>query len=840
MTRLCISIYRYFREHRPVFWTSMVALFLVFGYFSSQIHLEEDLNKLMPSSRNEDGSMKLAFANLRIKDKTFLLFEGKKGTSTDRIAEVCDAFVDSLMALDGRGDSTSRAIGDVFYRLSDDLMPDGIDYLTEHLPSYIDTTLYAHIDTLLTPTHMARQMRQNKEDMEGEFGSAYPELIQSDPIGLRSVLAAQMQPLLAGGTGGYKTIDGHFFVADSTVCVAFITPRFSATNTGQGSVLFQHLNTLIEQFAASHPDIRICYHGTPASGFYNATQIKQDLVYTVGGSLLLVMVFLLLCFRRRNTLPLLLLPVAFGTLFGLTMMYFIKGQFSLIALGIGAIILGVALSYVLHILTHHRYVSDPEQLLRDQVRPVCLGCLTTIGSFTGLIFVNTALLQDFGLFATFAILGTTIFCLVFLPQLLGKGVEEIRPNMAFRLIDRINAYPFHSKKPLLAVILLVTVVCIGAYVVRGTQFDANMHNLGYEEENTTYSENLLRQKTFTGDKEKYFAASGKTMEEAIAHFGVLEHKLDSLKRIGLVKSYTPTDQIFVPLLIQRQRIAAWKNYWTEARLQKVHALINQTAPAAGLNPEGFEPFFELARADYEPNALYRAGIIPEGYLSTLMEQSYDGEYLCFTSVRCANDTVQSKTSDYYRICDAIANVPHLMVLDTYYYTIDTLVGMNEDFNVLQWVSMAFVFVVLLASFRCNLRKTLLAFMPILLSWIIVLGAMALFDVRFNLINIIISTFIFGIGVDYSIFVMNGLTEDGTDNRLLSYHKTAIFFSAVILIVTVASMLVARHPAIRSVGFATLVGLVSAVVLSYVVQPAVWYWMKGKKVKRRFKGKKVKK
>ena len=521
MTRLCISIYRYFREHRPVFWTSMVALFLVFGYFSSQIHLEEDLNKLMPSSRNEDGSMKLAFANLRIKDKTFLLFEGKKGTSTDRIAEVCDAFVDSLMALDSRGDSTSRAIGDVFYRLSDDLMPDGIDYLTEHLPSYIDTTLYAHIDTLLTPTHMARQMRQNKEDMEGEFGSAYPELIQSDPIGLRSVLAAQMQPLLAGGTGGYNTIDGHFFVADSTVCVAFITPRFSATNTGQGSVLFQHLNTLIEQFATSHPDIRICYHGTPASGFYNATQIKQDLVYTVGGSLLLVMVFLLLCFRRRNTLPLLLLPVVFGTLFGLTMMYFIKGQFSLIALGIGAIILGVALSYVLHILTHHRYVSDPEQLLRDQVRPVCLGCLTTIGSFTGLIFVNTALLQDFGLFATFAILGTTIFCLVFLPQLLGKGVEESRPNMAFRLIDRINAYPFHSKKPLLAVILLVTVVCIGAYVVRGTQFDANMHNLGYEEENTTYSENLLRQKTFTGDKEKYFAASGKTMEEAIAHFGVL-------------------------------------------------------------------------------------------------------------------------------------------------------------------------------------------------------------------------------------------------------------------------------------------------------------------------------
>lgn len=824
MTKLCIYIYRYFKHHRPVFWTSMIGLFLLFGYFSAQIHLEEDLNKLMPSSRNEDGSMKLAFANLRIKDKTFLLFEGMKGVSAERIAEVCDNFVDSLHARDARQDTCSRAVGDVFYRLSDDLIPDAIGYLSEHLPAYIDTSLYAHIDTLLTVEHMTKQMQQNKNDLTGEFGSAFPELVLSDPIGIRNVLGEQMKPLVAGGTGGYKTIDNHFFVADSTVCVAFLTPRYSATNTGKGSAMFQQLNELIDEFAVSHPDVHICYHGTPASGFYNAKQIKHDLMNTIGGSFLVVVVFLLVCFRRRNTLPLLVLPVTFGTLFGLTMMYFIKGQFSLLALGIGAIILGVALSYVLHILTHHQYVSDPEQLLRDQVRPVCLGCLTTIGSFTGLIFVNTALLQDFGLFAAFAIAGTTLFCLVYLPQLLGTASDSHAGNRAFALIDSINAYPFHSKKPLLATILILTVVCTGSYIARGTQFDADMHNLGYKAENTTYSENLLQKKTFTGDKQKYFAASGKTMEEAIANFAVLEHKLDSLQQLGLVKSYTHTEKIFVPLKVQQQRINAWKSYWTEARLAKVKQLIAETAPKAGMNPDGFEPFFDLARSDYKPDTLYKAGIIPKGYLSTLMEQSYNGEYLCFTSVRCANDTVHSKTSDYYRICDAIANVPHLMVLDTYYYTRDTLVSMNEDFNVLQWVSMIFVFIVLFVSFCFDIKKTLLAFMPILLSWVIVLGAMALFDVRFNLINIIISTFIFGIGVDYSIFVMNGLTEGKGNNKLLSYHKTAIFFSAVILIVTVASMLFAQHPAIRSVGFSTLVGMVSAVVLSYVAQPAMWYWM----------------
>ena len=820
MTEFCIKIYRFFRNHRAVFWVSMIALYAFFGYFASKIYLEEDINKLMPSSKNEDGTTKLAFANLRIKDKTFLLFEGKNGASVEHIAEVCDAFIDSLESRNAAMDSTHQVIGNIFYRLPDDLMLDVIDYMSAHLPAYIDTSVYTRLEAMLTYPHMKLQMKANHDDLLSPVGSMFPELIQMDPVGLRGLLMEQMKPFTEGAAGSYKTLNGHFFVQDSTVCVAFITPMYSATNTGQGSTLFRILNDQIEQFSASAPDVKISYHGTPASGFYNSWRIKSDLKGTIIGSLVLVLIFISICFRNYNTIPLLLLPVVFGTLFGLAAMYFIKGHFSLLALGIGAIVLGVALSYVLHIITHYKYISDPEQVLRDQVKPVCLGCLTTIGSFMGLIFIRTELLQDFGLFAAFAIVGTTFFSLVFLPQFLNPRKNKLNHH-AFAIIDRINAYPFDRKKPLLFTILTAAVVCIGFYIAGGTQFDADMHSLGYKAESTSYSENLLRSKTHTGDKQKYFASSGATMEEAIENFEIMAAKLDSLQSIGLVKSYTHPNQIFVPLHVQQERIDAWKNFWTGERLQLVHDLINKTAPEAGLIPDAFSPFFEFATADYEPDALYEASIIPEGYQSTLMEQSYNDEYLCFTSVRCKNDSIHSKESDYNRICEAIVSSPNLLVLDTYYYTTDTLIQLNDDFNVLQWVSMLFVLIVLFFSFHFNIKHTLLGFMPILSSWLIVLGAMVIFDVRFNLINIIISTFIFGIGVDYSIFVMNGLIGGKENSRLLGYHKTAIFFSAFILIVTVSSMLFAEHPAIKSVGFSTLVGMISAVVISYVVQPAIF-------------------
>ena len=144
MTALFIRLYKFFRDHQAVCWLSMVALFVFLGYFATRIHLEEDIDKLMPSSKNEDGTTKLAFANLRIKDKTFLLFSQRRfrpplappnlggETSVEEIMETCDAFVDTLL----KRDSATHTVGDVFYRLPEDLMADGIGYLQDHHPRH--------------------------------------------------------------------------------------------------------------------------------------------------------------------------------------------------------------------------------------------------------------------------------------------------------------------------------------------------------------------------------------------------------------------------------------------------------------------------------------------------------------------------------------------------------------------------------------------------------------------------------------------------------------------------------------------------------------------------------
>lgn len=103
------------------------------------------------------------------------------------------------------------------------------------------------------------------------------------------------------------------------------------------------------------------------------------------------------------------------------------------------------------------------------------------------------------------------------------------------------------------------------------------------------------------------------------------------------------------------------------------------------------------------------------------------------------------------------------------------------------------------------------------------GYMAIFKLEFNLINIVISTFIYGIGVDYSIFVMEGLLAEARrgETSMLNYHKVAIFYSAMVLAIVTFSLVFARHPAIHSIGLITLIGMASTILITYSLQPFIF-------------------
>jgi predicted exporter len=813
-----ITLYRFFERHRLFFYGLLVFSSVWFVYLGSRVEYEEDITKLLPSAQT-GSSEKLVFENLKVKDKIFLLFVPRADRADGgTLAERCDAFVEGLL----QRDSATHYIHDVLYRIDDELIQTGMMYLFDHAPVFVDTTLYPRMEALLTGEAIDRQMAANYDLMVSPSGLAFREMIRRDPAGLRSLFADNGAALSQGFGGNYRLVYRHFFAPDSSLAVAFLSPDFNAFDSKSGTRLVELIEEEIDRFGTEHPDVEVMFHGVPVQSVFNSRQIKKDLALTLGVSLLVSCLFIGLCFRNRRTLLLLLSPVLYGTFFALSGVYLLKGGMSLLAIGIGAIVLGVALSYSLHFLTHGKYVGDPVRILREQTVPILLCCLTTVGAFTGLLFTRSELLRDFGLFASLALVGTTLFCLVVLPHFF-KPSRRRHLDSTFALIDQINAFPFDRQRGLIVLLVIFCGICL--YTSRRVTFDTNLRNIGYHEPSVVRSMQLLAAKTTPGCASLYYAVASPALDSALVAHRQMAATLDSLQSEGLLTGYSKTATLLLPANEQQIRLRRWRDFWTPERMARTRMYVTNAARARGVKPEMFNPFFEMLAADDRPVSLYGEGIIPDELMSNMVEYT-DGVYLVYTSVQMPPERMNT-------VSDVITARPHRLVIDPFYYTSDMVRILNDDFNMTLGVSSVFVFIILLLAFR-KWSRAILAFIPMGLSWYVVLGVMGMTGHAFNLINIVISTFIFGLGVDYSIFVMDGLVAGSqrNDKELLRYHKTAIFFSAVVLLVSIAPLTFATHPAIRSVGFATLVGMGSTVLITYTLPPFLFRILRRKTSFRR--------
>lgn len=812
MSKITIAIYKYFQQHRLVFYVSMILSFAFFAFFGSKMVYEEDITKLLPSDDDGDNSKDMVFANLKVKDKMFVVLQMKDGSvDVEQLTAACDSLMEGFM----ESEVAQEMVTDVLYKVDASLIQSGISSLYNYLPVFLDSADYVKLDSLTTKEHINEQMQKNFMTMCSPMGGMMGQVIAQDPLAMREIFMSKKDALKDGLGSNYAMINQHFFSPDSAIAIAFISPNFKTVDSKLSNKLISQFEENIQKLEKINPNVEVYYHGAAPQSVTNSRQIKHDLVMTLSVSLAFALLVIGLCYRNPSTLVQLAVPIAYGFVFALCIIYFIKGQLSLLALGIGAIVLGVAVSYCLHVITHYKYVGNPIRVLEEQTVPVFMGCLTTIGAFMSLLFTDAELLKDFGLFASFALLGTTFFCLVFLPQFFNEEKNK-RWDKAFEVLEKINSYPFERKIYLIGAIVVLSLICF--YTAKFVKFDSDLTHIAYYDARVLKSQEILAEHTTKECKTVYFASVSENLDSALAYSKKMESVLTNLKdNYDKVKSFgTSTSMIFIPSDVQKERLDMWYSFWTEAKKKQVFDDMNASAVAYGMAPEMFVEFQNMVEVQRGTLDLANSDILPSSLKSNMLEYT-DGKYMVFTPVNLL-------PQDKKEVCDEVTKIKHLVVIDPYYYTSNMVKLIHDDFSTTLLISSLFVLCVLLISYK-SIILALIAFLPMTLSWYIVLGVMGIFNMQFNLINIVISTFIFGIGVDYSIFVMDGLlSEFRIRKNVLVFHKTAILFSAFVLIVSIASLMFATHPAVKSIGLSTLIGMSTAVIISYSLEPFLFYWL----------------
>ena len=781
------------------------------------------------------------------------------------LAEAVDLFAERLAAADS-SHLVKEIVKEVDYERYKALIP----FIYSHIPYLLSAEEIAKTDSLLsTPGFIEERLMERSAELMLPTGSFLSSSFEWDPLGLFSSVAETQ--LSTSSIPNCALYNGHIFTPDWRYALCIIAsegdPNESSTN--------KRLINLIEQ-AAKIDGITAEHIGAPSIAVGNATRIKRDSILALSLALLLITILLHFTLKSLRDLLLIVATLAFGWLCGLSAVAVAEQSVSMIVVGIASIILGIAANYPLHLITHTYHCRGRVgESLRQVVSPLITGNITTVGAFCALIPLNSPALRDLGIFAAAMLVGTILFTIVILPHLIKHKASASTPDTsatdasAPQTCTPDASAPYSSapdasapssgitaacrraniwkraQTPLIIAATLATLVL--GYFGASTRFNPNLQEINYM---TQRQRELMQQLSSLADlpsgRETLYIYNSNAAEEPAGELAgtpareaaalpeqmaadVNECLLQGAESIyealiGMPElrnagaEVSSIAQIVPSKRSQQQRLEAWGRLMERHRRALAERL-PKAAESAGFAGNAFSNFFSVIEKEYEI-------IEPTSFAQLLAGRGAsmfkEGER-CVTTVTLpqeGSDSLQSLISSKVAgLFEGSGQRVSLFNVKELSSAISE--SLSADFNYIGLSCSLIVFIFLWLSLR-RLSYAIIAFMPMVVSWIWILGIMNLFGIEFNLVNIILATFIFGQGDDYSIFITEGLIyEDKYGKKIIGSFRESIYISAAIMFIGMGTLIVAKHPALSSLGEITVLGMAAVVLFSCTLPPLLF-------------------
>ncbi|MBW1297178.1 MMPL family transporter [Aquimarina litoralis] len=800
MHNFFLSLYQYVRRNKLIAWPMIIGFVAVFTFLASRIGFEEDITRLIPSNDKSEITQKV-LKTVSFSDKIVVNISNR-GDDADNLTTYASSFIDSL------NQHLPKYVKKIQGKVADDNVMELYDFVYRHLPFFLTDDDYAFIENQINPDSITKVIENNYKSLISPAGLVTQKFIVKDPLGLTPKGLQKLAQLQLGDN--YDLYNGFLVTKDRKNLLLFLTPELATNETGENTIFVEQLKQITEELNNTFQETaNATLFGSTLYAVANAKQIKGDIQLTISiamSILLLILIF----FYRKLTVPLIIFtPTVFGAILAIAILYIIKGKISAISLGIGSVLLGITLDYSLHILTHFRNNNDVKELYKDVSMPVLMSSLTTAVAFLCLVFVKSEALNDLGIFAAISVVGASVFALLFIPQVYRFSKNNKAKRKTF--IDKISEINFHKSKVLISIISLIFI--IGLFLFHKVGFNTDLNTMNYQPEELLAAEEDLDRINNNKAKSIYLVSYGSSLNEALNANNKLFKTLEQKKINQEIINFSSVGGVVLSKEAQEEKIKLWKEFWTQQRKDSLTNLLIEKGSAIGFKPQTFNQFYETLTNKVNLIGFEEYQNIKELYLDEFVTTEED-----FATVVSAIKVHHENTD---QLNTSLSKISNTVVIDRKQLNETLLGNLKNDFNSLIGYSLVAVVALLLFFYR-DPMLTLITALPIAITWVITLGVMKVLGIDFNIFNVIISTFIFGLGVDYSIFITNGLIKEFTyDIKELPTYKTSILLSVITTILGVGVLIFAKHPALRSISIVSLIGILSAVLVAFTIQPMLF-------------------
>jgi predicted RND superfamily exporter protein len=551
--------------------------------------------------------------------------------------------------------------------------------------------------------------------------------------------------------------------------------------------------------------------GLPYTRFEVSVSIQRDLRRLLPLGLLIMLVFLFLCFHQLRGVILPFLVVIMSIAFSMGLIPLLGWKIQIITVLLPVMLIAIANDYGIHLIAKYQEYNTEgntlssrdlaKDVFRSLSRPVVLTGLTSIAGMLCLLGHIIIPARELAVLAAVGILFALTASLLFIPSMLSllpkarpvfKAVDAgSRKRILERILGSLGRFVSTYPKAIIAVSLIFAVVTsVGIlFVVIDT------------------------------DPANYYAPDHPVALSA----DMVNQKLGGAQNISVVYQGDVKDpRIMQKIDAMEQELSSWPDVGNTSSIARVIRQMSRALHDPG--EEGYDRIPETRNGVAQYFELYSMSGDPDDF-----EKMVDFPY------EHAMVTARLKTSSTKKLDSILGQLDELVRDDTDVKLVggfgailhELAVGVVNGQILSLILAILVVGALLMLLFR-SVAAGVISAIPLALSMAVLFGLMGFFKIELNVATAMLSSIMIGVGVDYTIHFLWRYREERRKGHeppeavktTLATTGRGIIFNALSVVIGFAVLMSSGFMPVRFFGFLIVVSILSCLIGAMILIPAL--------------------
>lgn len=828
MTELFVRCHLFLSRRRPMVVLLVIAFAAGALWCSRRLKLNEDFTDMLPMSDPAIAEQVEALKHFRQADRLFVDVQTSE-LDPERLAAAGDRMNGELRQVSG--------LSEFRYLFEATDLQELFEQLQAQLPTLLTSNELHEMEGKLEMAAIEQRLAWMKKAMSQPQGFMLKDVVQNDPVGLGDAVSGRLR-LLQAGAGDARIVGGRITSADGRHVLISAVPDFQPSAVKRSAPLLAQVLNAAKRVEREFPAgaVRIAVTGAHRVALENATMIRKDTTLTSVIATAAVAGLMLAAYRRRWLAVLGMVPTVFGALAALLVLHLTGDSISAVALGCGSILIGVTVDYGIYVLYHadDEPPANREHLARGVARlapTLTFGALTTMAAFLVMLVSPISGHRHLGLFGAVGVAVAAVVALLILPLFVPAGARAAVPVLPLTTaMQRLFAWRDRRSKVVLPLLVVFSGLCV-AGVLR-LRFEGDFARLNGVSSETRRDEEVVRQVWGKALSLTTVVVTGANREEALRKNEQVFSVLRALQQEAKVESFASIAPLIPSEETRRANQRDWLDFWSPARQRTLSNSLAGAAVKLGYRPGTFAPFLERLAATQKPAETHlrgaSAGQAPapparEGALERLLKDHWDekpGRVGVYTLVKSGD------AASFRLLRGALhKDAPGALLLNKVALSEEIMHVARRSLPLFGALVLA-LNAALLWLYLGRVALVLITLLPLTAGMFWALGTLGLLGQPIDMANFIFAIFVIGVGGDYSLFMVMAELEPlrGQTERTASTGG-AVTICAGTTLLGVGVLVLARHPAMFSIGLSACLGIGLTLLATLFLVPPCMGWLR---------------